>query len=75
MSDCCSRAIELMLRMQDEQNFQSMYQLGVRLEIGLVEFIKHIEETLDIGCILRRIVVLSANSMAESIGSNRRHSS
>ena len=73
MPDGGSGAVEFMLSMQNEEHLERVDQFGVRFEVGLVEFIQHIEETLDVAGVLWGIVVLSADSVAEGVGGDCRH--
>jgi hypothetical protein len=73
MPDGGSGAVEFMLGMQNEEHLERVDQFGVRFEVGLVESIQHVEETLDVAGVLWGIVVLSADSVAEGVGGDCRH--
>lgn len=68
-----SRAVELMFGMQNEKNFQCSHQLGMGLEIILVQTIHHVQEVFHITHICRGNVVVPPNSMAIGVGSKGRY--
>lgn len=62
-----SGAIQLVLSVQDEQDFQGLHQLGMRLILLLVQSIEHVEEVLDVAHVLGGHVVFSTDSVSETV--------
>lgn len=75
MSDCSCRAIEFMLSVKNEKNFQGMNELGMRFVVRFIESIKHVQEVFYITCVFMRLIIFSTDSMTIGIGSNSRNTS
>lgn len=64
-----------MLSVEDEENFKCFHEFGMRLELSLIELIKHEEEVLNVSCVLMRFIIFSSDPVAVGIGSDSRHTS
>lgn len=64
-----------MLSVEDEENFECLHELRMRLELSLIELIKHEEEVLNVSCVFMGFIIFSSDSVAVGVGSDGRHTS
>lgn len=67
MSDCSSGAVEFVLGVKNEENFESFDEFRVRSVVGFVEPVQHVEEVLNISETFMGFVVLSSDPVSVSV--------